>query len=110
MADNAYRPSRAGVAKFLRSPQISAALLAIAENGKTYAESISPRETGDYASSWKVSRSTFTVKGEPRAAAKLENTSGHAAAVEFGYAGRANRPGQSRHRVLGRTLEHMRRG
>jgi hypothetical protein len=104
-----YRPNRHDVQAFFNSGQLYRAVERVALDGKTYAESIAPvGETEDYKSSFQVNRTEVEVSGKPRAAAKLENTSGHAAPVEWGYKGRAGRPGQSKHRVLGRTLEHLR--
>lgn len=108
MPRTTYKPNHKGVAGFLNSGQLYRALERIAQDGKRYAESISPVDTGEYASSWQVSRSEVEINDRSRVAAKLENTAGYAAAVEWGYAGRKGEPNRPAHRVLGRTLEHMR--
>lgn len=122
MARARYVPNQAGLQALATGPEIAAATLAVAEIGKAYGESISPRSTeeqrayfdrryGDaddgerYADSFEVRNELVVVRGRARVAARLENTAKHAAAVEFGNAAVA-RP----HRVLGRVADHLSEG
>lgn len=114
MAERAFVANDAGFAAIANGPQIRLALDKVAEKGKQFAESISPYDPEDdndhYRDSFEVRPTTIEWEGEypgPRAAAELANTSGHAAAVEWGYAGRAGEPSTSAHRVLGRTLDFL---
>lgn len=80
-----------------RSAAMSAMCVAAAQRGRDEAERISPRDTGDYASSFRV-RSEMVRAGysnEPRAGAVLENVSDHAAAVEWRHG----------HHVLARVVD-----
>ncbi|PRX95573.1 HK97 gp10 family phage protein [Allonocardiopsis opalescens] len=77
--------------KLMRSPEMQALLGEIAEQGRRYAESISPRDSGTYATA-------FTVEAgaaDDRAEAVLRNTAPYAPQVEI------------RHRVLGRTVDRL---
>lgn len=102
-----YTPSRAGWARIAMSPQIQAACVAVAEEGKAFAIGISP-SSGDpvgtpYAGSFEVNATTVTGgQYSPRVGAELRNTAPHAAAVEFGNARRRHAD-----RVLGRTEAHL---
>jgi hypothetical protein len=103
VADVRYEPDNKGWKQIRNSSEISAACVAVAKKAQAYAESISPRDEGEYVASFDVEETTvnFTTAGDargPRAAAELRNTADHAAAVEWG-----KRP----HRVLGRTLDHL---
>ena len=109
-----YRPNHKGFAQLAVSPGIRRAIHAAAEKGKAYAEGISQdfRRTGDYADSFEVADLTvvdFKTKygAGPRAASRIVNTSGHAAAVEWGHEGRAGEPSTSAHHVLGRTAAQL---
>jgi hypothetical protein len=100
--------------KLALSPQIRDALRGEAERGKIIAEGLAEdfRITGEYASSFEVTDLTLLhwegrYKG-PRGAARLVNTAGYAAAVEWGKGGRSGDETQSNHRVLGRTLDALR--
>lgn len=97
----------AGMSTVLVGPDITHALAAVAEYGKLYAESIAPRHSGHYARSFEVVAEEIEFSGSRRAAAKLVNTAGYAAAVEWGYRGTATDPTNSAYRVLGRTLDHL---
>jgi hypothetical protein len=99
--------NEAGLAELAHGPEVTAAVLAVAETGKAYAESIAPRRSGHYAASFEVSVETVTVAGRERVAAQLTNTAGYAAAVEYGPGGRKDAPAASARRVLGRTLDHL---
>lgn len=104
-----YKANDAGLAAWAKGPEVQAACLAIAEKAKTTAEALAEdfRETGEYAESFEVRPVEVVVDGRARAAAELRNTSGHAAAVEWGYGGRADAPGQTPHRVIGRALDAL---
>lgn len=108
----AYEPNDAGFRAFLIGPEVRRGLAEAAERAKAFAESISQdfRDSGEYAESFDVSDVTVDFNGAPRAAGRLTNTSGHAAAVEVGYRGRSHEASSSAHRVLGRTLENGGRG
>jgi hypothetical protein len=96
-----------GLGEVLLGPEIRAGVVAVAEAGKVYAESIAPRDSGHYADSFEVAESSVMLAGNWRAAAVLRNTAGYAAAVEYGYRGRAATPTSSANRILGRTLDHL---
>lgn len=102
-----YQRSSAGWRAISNSPELHAALAEVAEKAKTIAEGLAQdfRRSGDYASSFTVTPTTVLWEGRfsgPRAAARLENTSDHAAAVEWG-----NRHSTESHRTLGRTLDAL---
>lgn len=108
--DVEYTPDNAGWAQIRNSPEILAACVAEAHRAQAIAEALSEpfTDTGDYASSFRVVPTTVVFTGTgvsngPRAAARLENTSGHAAAVEW----KNSVNGRVPHRVLGRTLEQL---
>lgn len=103
-----YQRSRRGFQEIANSPEIHAALEAVAKVAKTYAEGLAQdfRRTGDYADNFQIVPLTVMWEGRfagPRAAVRLENTSDHAAAVEWG-----NRHDDQPHRTLGRTLDALR--
>ena len=95
-----YYPDFKGTGAVLSGPLMSAAVAKVASEGQRFAESISPRRTGEYARSFRVVTSTAQIDGQKRSIARIENTSDHATAVEWGN-------GASR--VLHRTLEEIRR-
>lgn len=112
----AFKANDKGFRAAANGPGVRKALAEVAEKGKAYAESISQgfrREANPedvYADSFEVKETTVEFGGAhpgPRAAVEVRNTSGHAAAVEYGYKGRSGEPGSSAHRVLGRTLEFL---
>lgn len=89
------------------SPQLRRTLDEFAGKAKAHAEEISQdfRETGDYVDSFESGVEEIDWKGRypgTRMAGVVRNTSGHAAAVEFG-----NEHVKHPHRVLGRTLEWL---
>jgi hypothetical protein len=105
---SSYKPNDKGFAEFALSPEMRKILAEVAEKGKEYAETISEpfRKTGDYASKFGIVEASVKVTARDgaipwRAAAILENTSDHAAAVEVG-----NR-GHKAHHVLARTAEFL---
>lgn len=99
-----YRPNQQGWREIANSPQLHAALLEVAEKAKVYAEGLAEefRRTGEYAESFHATSETVLWDRGPRAAARLANTSDHAAAVEWG-----NRGDEHPHRTLGRTLDAL---
>lgn len=102
-----YKRSRAGFLQIANSPELHTALAEVAEKAKTAAEVLAQdfRKTGNYADNFEVVPLSVIWEGRfsgPRAAVRLENTSDHAAAVEWG-----NKHDQHPHRVLGRTLDAL---
>lgn len=95
-----FRYERHDLTPLLRTPQMRALPLRVAADGAAFAQSISPRRTGDYASSFEVEAGSVRVAGQQRPGARLVNTSAHAIPVEWGKHG---------HHVLGRTLAELRR-
>jgi len=89
-----YRPDHNGMRALAQSPQMSRAMQQAAEVGMRWAESVAPRDTGEYAGSFRVAPTT--VRGgrpaEDRAGARLANDARHAIVVE------------SRHHVLARAV------
>lgn len=96
-----FQLNRAGIAKIaVAEPLQQAVRSAVVSRAMPYAISISPRgDTLEYVSSWRASDGFTVIAGMRRAACKLINTSGHAAAVEWGRGGRQ--------RILGRTLDWL---
>jgi hypothetical protein len=99
-----YKRNPQGWREITNSPEIHAALAEVAEKAKAFAEGLAQdfRETGEYADSFVVVPTTVLWRRGPRAAVRLENTSDHAAAVEWGKNG-----DQHPHRTLGRTLDAL---
>jgi len=92
----------AGFAAMALGPEVRHVLMEVGKKGKAFAESISPRDTGEYASSFElVEGTTLTFGRTPHAEVLLRNTAPYAAAVEWGN-GEHAAAGQG-HRVLGRT-------
>lgn len=126
-----FRPDRAGFDAMAVGPEARRALAEAAGKAKAIAEGLAQaiRVSGDYADSFSEPREdTTTLAGHTRAAVVLTNTSGHAAAVEWGNKGvsvyRNKRTGRfvkaseadnpdvkhllvdfPAHRVFGRTLD-----
>jgi hypothetical protein len=104
-----YQPDRHGWREFANGPELRSLVAQIAERAKAHAESISPRsdrEDGEphYQDSFTVETYTDArFRSGPRVAARLINTSGHAAEVEWGK--RQN--GGNGKRVLGRTFDYL---
>jgi hypothetical protein len=94
-----YDKNLDGTNELMNSPEMLAVLRAAAEDGAQYAASIAPRETGEYASSFRVETSTKSGPKRDRGEARLVNDSDHARQVEF--------VNQGGHRVLGRTVDHI---
>jgi len=86
-----YQQNIRTTGRFMKGPRMRALVTRRAQEGARYAESISPRESGEYASRFRVESGV----GEGRAEARIVNDSGHAVPVEL------------KHRVLGRTVDHV---
>ena len=103
-----YLPSKAGWDAIAMSPEIQAACMAVAAEGKAFAESISPRSDDDegtpYAESFEVNPKAITegFRFNPRVGAELRNTAPHSPAVEWG-----NKQRPSADRVIGRTEDFL---
>jgi hypothetical protein len=98
---NDYKPDHKGIAQLLVAPSMMKVVALYAEAGMPYAVSISPDADpyGEgYVSSFEV-EAGLTVKtgGNRRAAARLVNTTDHAAHVEW----------TNGDRVLGRTVDYI---
>lgn len=111
MAARAFKPNQAGIRRLATGPEIRRVVTTVAEKGKAYAVSISPRDDDEgehYQDGFVVEEITVLDVGRAgsiRAGAALRNTVDHAAAVEWGNDGNGN----VAHRVLGRTLDYLRR-
>ena len=98
-----FVPDKKGVAGVAVSRPVQQATQKVAGEGKRYAMSISPVDSGEYLTSWEIIPSTTVIAGMRRAAALLMNHSSHAAAVEYGNAATKG----DGHHVLQRTLDHL---
>lgn len=79
-----YRMNFAGLGKVMRSRGMQTMLAGEAQRGKQYAEVIAPVDTGDYASSFRVTASARGAgRWSDRAVAYLYNDSDHALLVEY---------------------------
>lgn len=101
----AFELNRRGIARIAVGQELQHATHAlVVQDAMPYAIQISPRgRTLDYVSSWRASDGFAVIAGMRRAACKLENTSAHAASVEW----ISPRGFGSGYRVLGRTLAHL---
>lgn len=101
-----------GFAEMAVGPEISEAVLDIANKAKAIAEGFSTTfvVSGDYIEKFEP---YLEIKELPAAGASpahraacgiLENFSEHAVGVEYGFRGRSDAPTGKAHRVLGRTL------
>lgn len=91
-----------GIAAVAVGPRLRDACNTVAQReAKPYAMSISPIDTGEYIRSFVVLDQQTVLFGLRRVAARLYNTSPHAAAVEFG-----NARSPARY-VLTETLDHL---
>lgn len=103
-----FRPNTKGVGMMLRSKQMEQEMKDRATLVERLAEADAPRRTGDYADSFEVesgrSGAPIKIGRGDRAWALVRNTSGHAAAVEFGN----KRFGEGR-RPLGRAVDEVTR-
>lgn len=98
-----------GIRRIAVSPTLRAATTKIVEQrALPYAVGISPFDEGTYLRSWEVAQGVEWRGGPPlppmrRVSTRLMNTSFHATVVEVG------RKNRSAHRVLAKTLEHLRK-
>jgi hypothetical protein len=98
------KPTQREWTQLATGSEIRQGVRAVAEIGKTYAEARAAEfiKTGDYARSFQVVESTNILK-HPRAEARLENTSDHAAAIEWPHPGT-----KKSHPIMRMTLEYLR--
>lgn len=104
----AFDPSYAGLGALLRGGEMQAEMLRRAEAIEAAAVADAPvgsaaqgdKHPGEYKASFEVESGVAETKVGRRAYAKVKNTAGHAAAVEFG-----NSRSPARH-VLGRAIDH----
>jgi hypothetical protein len=85
-----YQPNRREMRRLMQSDDIARLCRQAAENAKSYAEGIAPRESGEYARSFKVET---RIVGD-RQTAVLFNTAPYATVLEI------------KHRILGRAADH----
>jgi len=79
-----YEPNYRGLGRLMTSKGMEAMLRRETHRGKQYAEVIAPRDTGDYASRFRVASSSRGAgRWSDRAVSYLYNDSDHALAVEF---------------------------
>jgi hypothetical protein len=94
-----------GIGAMLSRPWLQVACVSAAEKLQTIAEGRSPRETGEYASSFSVIPVMLNVpfRGKPRmrAGARLVNSSDHARHVEYGNGG------TPRYAVLSKSIDDL---
>lgn len=107
-----YDPREQGFREIANSPELRAALQEVGERAKAIAVGLSQefRITGEYVQSFDVEQTTVDFHGSypgPRAAVRLVNRAPYAAAVEYGYEGRAGEESSSAHHVLARTLSAL---
>jgi len=104
-------PSTAEWRRLATNPQIRASLMRVGAEAMAHAKELASSHTksGEYENSFQLVESTLFVNGHPRAAVRLENTSGHAAALEWGSWG--NRKDPRKHSrpalILTRTLRWL---
>lgn len=108
---------RKGIRKLARGPELRAVVMAVCEKAKPYAISVSPKRSGTYRRSFKVTGGTTVwgiVQPMRRAYGRLSNTSYYAVHVEWGTAEHRTARGLTSvpaYRVLTKTLqklEHLR--
>lgn len=94
-----YTPDIAGTGRLMKGPEMQEMVRSAAEKGKAFAESISPVETGEYKSSFRVEVTAHggTGVGGDRAQANLINDSDHATDVEW----------VDNYHVLARTADYI---
>jgi len=93
-----YSPSFRGLAELLKSPEMVTAMEEFAQAGKDLAETIAPRETGEYASRFSVASSRSGGVHHDRAVAYLINDDPASLSIEYGT---LDTP---KHRTLGRVI------
>lgn len=87
MARDGFIPDRRGVQQLLNSSMVQSGTVRAAQSIERTARAIAPRDTGEYAGSFRsraVTVPTLTGRGgkELRAGAAVENSAPHAAVVE----------------------------
>ena len=103
-----FKPNSSAFKEMAVGPEVTRVVLEIATKGLPIAQALSADFTndGDYLANFNVRADIAELRtgfgAHPVAAGVLENTSGHAAAVEWG-----NKHSHKAHHVLGRTLEAM---
>lgn len=95
-----YEPDFAGIGELLTSAEMEATMRAAAEKGAAYARSISPRDSGRYASSWRVDSTSRGGPRRNRAEGYVYNDARHWWTVEY----------VNKERVFARTVDHIERG
>ena len=110
----AFKPSYSGLGEFLRGEELQADMRRRAGWIAAEAEAIAPvgsaaqgdKHPGQYKASFEVSSGVeIDATGHPRAYGRVKNTAPHAAAVEYGRAGRSGREGKAAHHGLGRSID-----
>lgn len=96
-----FEMDRAGMRQVARGQELRGSVRQIILRARAYAESIAPRRTGAYASSFEIRYSRITIRGMRRIAARLVNTDPQAALIEWGS---KRTPA---HRTLTRTLRWL---
>jgi hypothetical protein len=103
-----YTGRYSGIGAMLSRPWLQAACVSTAEKLQGVAEGRSPRETGEYATSFTVVPVMLSVpfRGKPRrrASARLINSSDHASIVEHGN---GKTP---RYAVLSKSIDDLKAG
>jgi hypothetical protein len=106
MAQSSFQPNSSGIRDLMDSTELQAACVAEAERAQAIAEGLAAEitRTGEYERSFQVRPDRVVVVTRRgisiRNGAVLENTSGHAAAVEWG-----NAHDHTPHHILNRTLD-----
>lgn len=100
------KPSQREWTQMATGKEIRKSLLEIGAKGLTFAEAQAAEfvRTGDYAKSFQLVEST-NITAKPRAEVRLENTSDHAAAIEWPHP-----DSKKHHPVLRMTLEYLSKG
>ncbi|HEV3309960.1 MAG TPA: hypothetical protein VG815_05545 [Chloroflexota bacterium] len=108
MANASFKANSAAFKEMAVGPEVTAIVTEIAARGLEIAQGLSEpfAKTHDYATSFNVRTAVVILRtgfgSHPVVAGILENTSDHAAAVEWG-----NKKDSRSHHVLGRTLEEL---
>lgn len=93
-----YRPDFAGTRKIMTSAEMAEVMKNRAERALPFAQSIAPRESGEYSEAFAVEVVRRGGPGRNRAEARLVNAAEYATDVE------------RRHRVLARAVDEIERG
>lgn len=112
-----YKANKAGIGEFLLSHGVYEGVKTKADDGKAFAEAISPvgkppedKSPGLFRASWRVEESFVIIRGKPRVAAKLLNDAPYAAAVEWGWGGTKANPHTAKgaHLLIPKIHDHLR--